>query len=78
MMSEHLTLPVFKTKVLGVTNRFGNYIGEAEESGEESQQSVAGEAHLHGDEEEELQTVQDLQSMDIDGRLAKVYLEIFF
>ncbi|KAI4163758.1 MAG: hypothetical protein LQ342_002531 [Letrouitia transgressa] len=47
-------------------DEFGNYIGEAEESGEESQQSVAGEAHLHGDEEEELQTVQDLQSMDID------------
>lgn len=61
-----------------MTNRFGNYIGEAEESGEESQQSVAGDAHLHGDEEEELETVQDLQSMDIDGHFARFHFEILF
>ncbi|KAL9608932.1 MAG: hypothetical protein Q9167_006255 [Letrouitia subvulpina] len=49
-----------------VYDEFGNFIGEAEESGEESQHSVVGEAHLHSEEEEEHEAVHDQQLMDID------------
>ena len=48
--------------------RFGNFIGEAEESEEESQPEVnGGNAYLDEDEAEEEAPENDQQLMEIDG-----------
>ena len=49
-------------------SRFGNFIGEAEESEEESQQGVSGvDAYLDDEDVEEQATVNDQQLMEVDG-----------
>ena len=48
--------------------RFGNFIGEAEESEDESQHSVKGyDAYVYDDEADEDGAPNDQQLMEIDG-----------
>ena len=47
--------------------RFGNYIGEPEESDEEHVEPTYVNQYLDDDEEEEAQAANDQQLMDLDG-----------
>lgn len=49
--------------------RFGNFIGEAEESEEESDRGDAGAEAYVRDEEEDEADANDQQLMDVDGKL---------
>ena len=53
-------------------HRFGNFIGEAEESDDEAQDGApAGDAYLDDDEADEVAENNDQQLMQLDGRLVQ-------
>lgn len=58
-----------KKDILTVRSRFGNFIGEAEESEEESQHGATGDAYVNEDEadEEDVPNDQALMEIDEDG-----------
>lgn len=58
-----------KKDILTVRSRFGNFIGEAEESEEESQHGATGDAYVNEDEadEEDVSNDQALMEIDEDG-----------
>lgn len=49
------------------SRRFGNYIGEAEESEEEDAAPTHINQYLDDDDEEEAEVVNDQQLMEVDG-----------
>lgn len=49
--------------------RFGNFIGEAEESEEESQDGALGSGYVYDEDDEEEGPPNDQQLMQIDGTI---------
>lgn len=63
-----LSVDVYKVILIWVICRFGNFIGEAEESEEELQhEGTAANAYIYDEEPEEEAAANDQQLMELDG-----------
>jgi hypothetical protein len=71
MTSKILTPHLFCLNKLINFCRFGNFIGEAEESEDESQHGVDAGAYVYDDEPEEAPEATGQELMEIDGWWAK-------
>ena len=69
MMSECMSISEIEPAATDSYRRFGNFIGEAEESDAESQHAAPGvDAYVYdGEADEEEAEVNDQQLMEVDG-----------